>query len=232
MGVVGKAIDGTERYNGSVAYSVRERAFMAAYDFEGHITDIPDYPEPGVIFKDITTLLKEPEGFKATIDAIADHFKDAGITKVVGAEARGFMIGAPVAYSLGAGFVPARKPGKLPREVRSESYELEYGTDSLEIHTDALDENDVVLIVDDLVATGGTAVAQAHLIEQFGAKLAGMGFLMELDFLNPCEAIAKAAPERLAFCFDDLQQARKPVEVFSEVPIKVSHGLLLTPYNL
>lgn len=192
MGVVGKAIDGTERYNGSVAYSVRERAFMAAYDFEGHITDIPDYPEPGVIFKDITTLLKEPEGFKATIDAIADHFKDAGITKVVGAEARGFMIGAPVAYSLGAGFVPARKPGKLPREVRSESYELEYGTDSLEIHTDALDENDVVLIVDDLVATGGTAVAQAHLIEQFGAKLAGMGFLMELDFLNPREAIAKA----------------------------------------
>ena len=192
MGLVGKAIDGRERYNGSVAYSVRERAFMASYDFEGHITDIPDYPEPGVIFKDITTLLKEPEGFKATIDAIADHFKDAGITKVVGAEARGFMIGAPVAYSLGAGFVPARKPGKLPREVRSESYELEYGTDSLEIHTDALDENDVVLIVDDLVATGGTAVAQAHLIEQFGAKLAGMGFLMELDFLNPCEAIAKA----------------------------------------
>lgn len=192
MGVVGKAIDGIERYNGSVAYSVRERAFMAAYDFEGHITDIPDYPEPGVIFKDITTLLKEPEGFKATIDAIADHFKDAGITKVVGTEARGFMIGAPVAYSLGAGFVPAHKPGELPREVRSESYELEYGTDSLEIHTDALDENDVVLIVDDLVATGGTAVAQAHLIEQFGAKLAGMGFLMELDFLNPCEAIAKA----------------------------------------
>ena len=125
MGVVGKAIDGTERYNGSVAYSVRERAFMAAYDFEGHITDIPDYPEPGVIFKDITTLLKEPEGFKATIDAIADHFKDAGITKVVGAEARGFMIGAPVAYSLGAGFVPARKPGKLPREVRSESLNTE-----------------------------------------------------------------------------------------------------------
>lgn len=152
----------------------------------------PIIPSRAVIFKDITTLLKEPEGFKATIDAIADHFKDAGITKVVGAEARGFMIGAPVAYSLGAGFVPARKPGKLPREVRSESYELEYGTDSLEIHTDALDENDVVLIVDDLVATGGTAVAQAHLIEQFGAKLAGMGFLMELDFLNPCEAIAKA----------------------------------------
>lgn len=165
---------------------------MADYDFESRITDIPDYPEPGVVFKDITTLLKEPDGFRATIDAIAEHFADAGVTKVVGAEARGFMIGAPVAYKLGAGFVPARKPGKLPREVRSESYELEYGTDELQMHTDALDENDVVLIVDDLVATGGTAVAQAKLIEQFGAKLAGFGFLMELDFLHPCEAIAKA----------------------------------------
>ena len=181
-----------ERYNGLVACLARERASMASYDFEGHITDIPDYPEPGVIFKDITTLLKEPEGFQATIDAIADHFKDAGITKVVGAEARGFMIGAPVSYRLGAGFVPARKPGKLPREVKSESYELEYGTDSLEMHVDALSENDVVLIVDDLVATGGTAIAQIHLIEQFGAKVAGLGFLMELDFLNPREAIAKA----------------------------------------
>lgn len=165
---------------------------MADYDFESRITDIPDYPEPGVVFKDITTLLKEPEGFQATIDAIAEHFAGAGVTKVVGAEARGFMIGAPVAYKLGAGFVPARKPGKLPREVRSESYELEYGTDELQIHTDALDENDVVLIVDDLIATGGTAIAQAKLVEQFGAKLAGFGFLMELDFLNPREAVAKA----------------------------------------
>ena len=126
---------------------------MAAYDFEGHITDIPDYPEKGVVFKDITTLLKEPEGFHAAIDAIADHFKDAGVTKVVGAEARGFLIGAPVAYRLGAGFVPARKPGKLPREVRTESYELEYGTDELQMHVDALDEDDVVLIIDDLVAS-------------------------------------------------------------------------------
>lgn len=121
---------------------------MAAYDFEGHITDIPDYPEKGVVFKDITTLLKEPEGFHAAIDAIADHFKGAGITKVVGAEARGFLIGAPVAYRLGAGFVPARKPGKLPREVRTESYELEYGTDELQMHVDALDKDDVVLIID------------------------------------------------------------------------------------
>ena len=164
---------------------------MADYDFESHITDIPDYPEKGVVFKDITTLLKDPEGFTATIDSIAAHFADAGVTKVVGAEARGFLIGAPVAYKLGAGFVPARKPGKLPREVRSESYALEYGTDELQIHTDAIEPDDVVLVVDDLVATGGTAVAQAKLVGQFGAKLAGFGFLMELDFLRPREAIAK-----------------------------------------
>ncbi len=164
---------------------------MSSFDFEGHITDIVDYPKSGVVFKDITTLLKDPDGFEATIDAIAEHFKDAGVTKVVGAEARGFMIGAPVAYRLHAGFVPARKPGKLPREVRSESYDLEYGSDELQIHADAIDPEDVVLIVDDLVATGGTAEAQAKLIKQFGASLAGMGFLMELAFLNPRQAIAK-----------------------------------------
>ena len=164
---------------------------MSSFDFEGHITDIVDYPKPGVVFKDITTLLKDPDGFEATIDAIAEHFKDAGVTKVVGAEARGFMIGAPVAYRLHAGFVPARKPGKLPREVRSESYDLEYGSDELQIHADAIEPDDVVLIVDDLVATGGTAEAQAKLIKQFGASLAGMGFLMELAFLTPRQAIAK-----------------------------------------
>ena len=164
---------------------------MSSFDFEGRIIDIVDYPKPGVVFKDITTLLKDPDGFEATIDAIAEHFKDAGVTKVVGAEARGFMIGAPVAYRLHAGFVPARKPGKLPREVRSESYDLEYGSDELQIHADAIDPEDVVLIVDDLVATGGTAEAQAKLIKQFGASLAGMGFLMELAFLNPRQAIAK-----------------------------------------
>ena len=164
---------------------------MSSFDFEGHITDIVDYPKPGVVFKDITTLLKDPDGFEATIDAIAEHFKDAGVTKVVGAEARGFMIGAPVAYRLHAGFVPARKPGKLPREVRSESYDLEYGSDELQIHADAIEPDDVVLIVDDLVATGGTAEAQAKLIKQFGASLAGMGFLRELAFLNPRQAIAK-----------------------------------------
>ena len=150
-----------------------------AFDFERLIVNIPDYPTPGVIFKDITPL-------------IADHFMGRGVTKVVGAEARGFLVGAPVALRLGAGFVPARKPGKLPREVLSESYDLEYGSASLEISADALGPDDVVLIVDDLVATGGTAVAQAKLVERFGAKLAGMGFLMELAFLNPRPAIAEA----------------------------------------
>lgn len=165
---------------------------MPSFDFESLITDIPDYPEPGVVFKDITTLLKDPEGFAAVVDGIAGHFADRGITKVVGAEARGFMVGAPVAYRLHAGFVPARKPGKLPRETLSESYDLEYGSDALEMHVDALSPDDVVLMVDDLAATGGTAAATAQLIERTGAKVAGFGFLLELDFLHPRDVLAKA----------------------------------------
>ena len=165
---------------------------MADFDFEALIANIPDYPEPGVVFKDITPLLGDKEGFSTVIDGIADHFQGRGITKVVGAEARGFMIGAPVAYRLNAGFVPARKPGKLPRETVSQEYALEYGTDTLEVHADALTADDVVLIVDDLIATGGTAVAQVRLVEQFGAKVAGMGFLMELAFLNPRDIVAQA----------------------------------------
>lgn len=164
---------------------------MASFDYESLITDIPDYPKPGVVFKDITTLLKDPQGFASAIDELANHFLGKGITKVVGSEARGFMIAAPVAYKLGAGFVPTRKAGKLPREVYSEDYELEYGTDSLEIHADALSSDDVVLLVDDLIATGGTAVAQIKLCERFGCKVAGMAFLTELDFLNPREHLAK-----------------------------------------
>ena len=175
-----------------------------AYDFESKIVSIPDYPTPGVIFKDVTTLFKDGEAFAALVDEIAEHFEGKGITKVIGAEARGFMLGAPVAYRLKAGFVPARKPGKLPRAAISESYELEYGTASLEIHEDALDKDDVVLIVDDLVATGGTAVAQVKLAERLGARVTGLAFLMELEFLNPREAIAKATD----------------AEVFSAVKVK------------
>lgn len=164
---------------------------MSDFDFESLIVSIPDYPEPGVVFKDISPLLASPEGFAAVTDSIAEHFADRQITKVVGAEARGFLIGAPVAYRLGVGFVPVRKPGKLPRKTYRESYELEYGTDELEMHVDALDPTDRVLIVDDLIATGGTTVAAAHLIEQAGAEVVGFAFILELAFLEPRKIIAK-----------------------------------------
>lgn len=161
------------------------------FDFASKITDIPDYPEPGVVFKDITPLFADPEAMRAAVDEIAGHFKDAGVTKVIGPEARGFMVGVPVALELGAGFVPARKPGKLPRETISMSYELEYGTDTLEIHADALEPGDVVLIVDDLIATGGTVAAVGKLALEAGAVLAGFGCILELEFLNPREALGE-----------------------------------------
>jgi adenine phosphoribosyltransferase len=164
---------------------------LSNFEYENLIVSIPDYPEPGVIFKDVTPLFADPQGLAGAIDSIADHFMKAGITKVVGAEARGFLIGAPVAYRLGAGFVPARKPGKLPREVYEEEYSLEYGTDKLQIHKDSMGPDDKVLIVDDLVATGGTAVATAKLVEQTGAHIAGFSFIMELCFLNPRKVIAE-----------------------------------------
>ena len=164
---------------------------MANFDYESLIVDIPDYPEPGVVFKDITPLFSDPQGFANVIDDISDHFMGRGITKVVGAEARGFLLGAPIAYRLGAGFVPARKPGKLPREVYSQTYALEYGTDELQIHRDSLDENDRVLIIDDLVATAGTTVACGKLVEQTGATIEAFAFILELAFLNPRDIIGK-----------------------------------------
>ena len=168
---------------------------MADFDLESRIISIPDYPEPGVIFKDITPLFADSEALAAAIDAIADHFADAGITKVLGAEARGFLVGAPVAYRLGCGFVPARKPGKLPRATYSQTYELEYGTDELQIHRDALEPGDRVLIVDDLVATAGTAVACAKLAEQTGATVAAFSFILELSYLHPRDLIARSYPD-------------------------------------
>lgn len=158
---------------------------MTAIDLESLIYDIFDYPTPGVVFKDITPLLGSAEGFAAAVDALADHFSGQGVTKIVGAEARGFAVGAAVAYKMGVGFVPARKPGKLPRETVSVEYDLEYGTDELQVHADALTSEDVVLIIDDLLATGGTAAGQVGLVEKFGAKLVGLGFFMELEYLNP-----------------------------------------------
>lgn len=147
------------------------------------IRDIHDFPKEGIVFKDITPLLASPEGFRQSIDTIADAYADAGITKVLGAEARGFIFGGALAYRLGAGFVPARKPGKLPWDTTSHEYELEYGTDSLEVHTDAVGPGDIVLIVDDVLATGGTAAAKAALVSKMGASVAGFAFLIELDFL-------------------------------------------------
>lgn len=158
---------------------------VMAHNYEQLIVDIPDYPKAGVVFKDVTPVLADAEAFAAVVDDLAAHFEGLGVTKVVGAEARGFLVGSAVAYKLGAGFVPARKPGKLPRETLSEDYDLEYGKNTLEIHADALNKDDVVLIIDDLIATGGTAVAMVKLVERSGARLAGMGFFMELAFLDP-----------------------------------------------
>lgn len=164
---------------------------MTDLDFDAYIPSIPDYPEPGVIFRDITPLFANADVLKAAIDAISGHFQGQGITKVVGPEARGFLVGAPVAIALGAGFIPARKPGKLPRKTISETYELEYGTDTIEIHADALEPSDKVLLVDDLIATGGTICAAAKLVEKTGASVAGFGCILELEFLNPRATLAK-----------------------------------------
>ena len=148
------------------------------------IRDIPDFPKAGVVFKDITPLLADPEGFSLVIDNLVARFAGLGITKVVGIEARGFIIAAPVAHRLGAGFVPVRKVGKLQWQVEAEAYELEYGTGLLELHSDAVDIDEQILIVDDVLATGGTAAATVRLIERLGAKVAGLGFVIELGFLN------------------------------------------------
>jgi adenine phosphoribosyltransferase len=148
------------------------------------IRDIPDFPKEGVTFKDITPLLADPVAFSTAVDAIVVSFGRGTIDKVVGIEARGFIIAAPVAYHFGAGFIPLRKPGKLPYETVSEAYELEYGTESLELHVDAFSEGDRVLIVDDVLATGGTARAACNLVEEAGGTVAGLAFVIELEFLK------------------------------------------------
>jgi adenine phosphoribosyltransferase len=150
------------------------------------IRDIPDFPKPGIFFRDITTLLRDPVGLRYTIDCLAQKFTAAGLNAdyVIGIESRGFIIGAPLAYKLGTGFIPVRKPGKLPSLVYSVEYELEYGTDRLEVHQDALEPRSRVLIVDDLIATGGTASATAKLMKQIGCELVGFGFVIELQNLQ------------------------------------------------
>ena len=153
-------------------------------DLKARIRHVPDYPKPGILFYDITTLLRDPDGYRAAIDQLTAPFAGAGIEAVVGIESRGFILGAAVAERLKAGFVPIRKPGKLPSATVRESYALEYGTDSLEIHTDALTKGQRTLIVDDVLATGGTAAAAVKLVTGLGASLQGLSFLIELGFLN------------------------------------------------
>jgi adenine phosphoribosyltransferase len=153
-------------------------------DLKSHIRHVADYPKPGILFYDITTLLREPRGYEAAIDRLTEPFVGAGIEAVVGVESRGFILGAGVAERLGTGFIPIRKPGKLPAETIRESYALEYGTDALEMHVDALPPGRRTLIVDDVLATGGTAEAAVKLVKALGASLLGLAFLIELEFLN------------------------------------------------
>lgn len=153
-------------------------------NLESKIRNIQDFPKPGIGFKDITTLLKDGEAFKEAIDKIVENLKDKDIDYVVGPEARGFLLGAPVAYALGVGFVPIRKPGKLPAEVVSFEYDLEYGTDKIEMHKDSIEEGKKVVIIDDLLATGGTVEAATKLIESLGGEIVSIQFLIELEFLN------------------------------------------------
>ena len=148
------------------------------------IREVPDFPKPGINFYDITTLLKDPEGFKQTVDALAAQFDGTDIETVVGIEARGFIFAPALAYQMGAGFVPVRKPRKLPAERASVSYDLEYGQDTLEIHRDAISKGQRVIIADDLLATGGTAKAVVDLVEKLGGKVEGLAFVVELEFLS------------------------------------------------
>lgn len=166
----------------------------------GHVRDIPDYPKPGVTFKDITPLLGDPSAFRRTVDALVAPHEGDGITKVLGVEARGFILAAPVAYGLGAGFVPVRKVGKLPWEVESAEYALEYGTDVLELHRDAVAPGERVLIVDDVLATGGTAAATVRLAGALGADVAGLAFLLELGFLDGRRALPGIPVSSLLVC--------------------------------
>ena len=151
---------------------------------KGLIREVPDFPKPGILFYDITTLLKDPAGLRAVIDAMKERYREARVDQVLGIEARGFIFAPALAYALGAGFVPVRRPRKLPAECVNVTYNLEYGSDSLAMHKDALDGGKRVLIIDDLLATGGTAAAVTRLVQNMGGTVAGVGFVVELTFLN------------------------------------------------
>jgi len=154
-------------------------------DLKQKIRNIPDFPKKGVVFRDITTLVGDVEAFKYSVDRMVEYWRGKKIDAVLGAEARGFIFGGVIAYKLGVGFIPVRKPGKLPYRTCQVSYDLEYGKNILQIHIDAIKKGDKILIVDDLVATGGTAKAKAELVEKMGGEVVGFCFLIELEFLNP-----------------------------------------------
>jgi adenine phosphoribosyltransferase len=162
---------------------------VAPPDLKARIRDIPDFPQPGIVFKDIMPLLADPEAFRGTVDALAEFAEPRKPDLILGAEARGFILGGALAYRLGCGFVAARKPGKLPWETVSAEYELEYGVDSLELHADAITDGARVLVHDDLLATGGTAKAKVNLVEQLGGEVVGLAFVIELAFLNGREKL-------------------------------------------
>jgi len=154
-------------------------------DLKKKIRNVPDFPKKGIVFRDITTLLSDSDAFKYSVDKMTEQYKGRDIDLIIGAEARGFIFGSLLAYNLGTGFIPIRKPGKLPYETCETSYDLEYGKSILQMHVDAVKKGDKVLIVDDLVATGGTAKAKADLVEKMGGEVLGFCFLIELEFLNP-----------------------------------------------
>jgi adenine phosphoribosyltransferase len=161
------------------------------------VRDIPDYPKPGVVYRDITPLLGHPEGFQRSVNELVERFQDTAVDRVLGIEARGFIFAAPVAFRIGAGFVPVRKAGKLPWAVAREEYQLEYGTDRLEIHRDAIHPGERLLIIDDVLATGGTAAACCRLVETLGGEIVGLGFLLEIADLGGRAALGNHRVETL-----------------------------------
>jgi len=158
-------------------------------DLKSLVRTIPDYPKKGILFRDITTLIEHPEGFKESVERIASQYRDKGVTHVAGIEARGFIFGAGVAIALGVGFIPVRKKGKLPGETIGQNYALEYGVDTIEIHADVLDANDTVLLVDDLIATGGTAIAAVSLLRRTGATVNDAAFVIDLFDLGGADKL-------------------------------------------
>jgi adenine phosphoribosyltransferase len=167
---------------------------------KSRIRTVPHYPKQGIQFRDITTLLKDPVGLRATVDELARRYRDVKIDKVAGIESRGFIVGAPLAYVLGKGFIPIRKKGKLPAETIGHDYELEYGTDRIEIHTDAIQNGDRVLLVDDLIATGGTAEAACKLIEKMGGKVVECSFIIDLPDIGGRARLEKHGHKVFALC--------------------------------